>query len=632
MLRKARLAQRLLPIARWRAIMRLVRLGVAWLALVMGCDPPDRSAGPTCTTIATEFEIAFTTADPVDLLVVIDDSASNAQERAAMQSELLELMRLMLTGDSATDSGVFAPLRNAHIGVVSADLGANGRDDSGPGCNGWGDGGAFVAGEAGETCVPSEPAFLRYRIPTPTAHPWIEPPSDAPVVALLAGFECSAAARGESCGYGQPFEAALRALWAGTAEPELAREDAPAFSGPPPEGDGANAAFLRDDPVRGISLVHVLLVTDGDDCSASDPMLFAGGADAASPETHCAERADLLQPIERYVSGLRALRPEQEHLVSFAAIAGVPPDLLGADAAIDSHDDAERDAAYWAILADPRMQPAARADGTLQPSCESEILSATPPRRVVELARAFGPQGRLHSICDSDWSGAVQLLNAQHGSLLGAVCLNGHELPRARNGLTNCSMVWELPPPEHAPDGTPTSCSERAFLSPDEGHPRNERGGAVCEVHQLAVTGAPASPELEPGEGWFYDDFSVGAHCACAGRCNEIFFAPDRPPPGVTVKLRCTETRRSLPPRDDLDTTRPQPDVFDRCDPDEAAACSRSLADGAAGASDDRLDRGLRCHPTRRQCLLACEEQACPAGWSCSAERFCEPLECAVPG
>jgi hypothetical protein len=554
-------------------VQRMRRISFSLLALLgsalgAGCgtaaQPPESSS---CTTVVYDAEVAVPFIDRVDLLIVIDDSEATEAERAGMRRGIVRLVRTLLSGQSA-DGTEFRPLRDLHVGVLSADLG-------GPGCTESGASGAL----AGATCDDHGPAFARYFVPNPTVHPLIEPPSDEPITTLLSELECRLAAASPACRIGQSFEAALRALWPAAHHMS---GSAPKFEAPPPEGDGANAGFLRNDPKRGLSFLHVLLVTDGDDCSIADAERFASGDDAehASGEARCAAREAQLHAIERYVAGLRALRPGYEHLVSFSAVAGVPPDLLaGAERRVDFDVAAQHDAFYDALLADPRMQPSLRGDGTLMPSCERAEFSATPPRRVVELARAFGRYMRLASLCDDDWSSALTPLTDsiayhQRGGLVVR-----RKFERDRDGLVPCHVLWELPAPEDALEGTPVACEERSFLSVHESRPRNARGGAVCEVRQLPVLGAPDDPLLGPGDGWFYDDFSLGAYCGLPD-CAEIFFKPDLPPTGVLVKLQCVETLRPLPAEADL----------------------------------------------------TCDGDGCPEGWSCGAGGRCEPDECTVPG
>jgi len=96
----------------------------------------------------------------------------------------------------------------------------------------------------------------------------------------------------------------------------------------------------------------------------------------------------------RYLKGFRLLRQGNEQLVVFAAITGVPTDLVDAKtlSAVDFTNDAIRDQFYDNILNDPRMMetidPATNpgtGSGNLKPSCvltdaQGNLETAQPPR------------------------------------------------------------------------------------------------------------------------------------------------------------------------------------------------------------------------------------------------------------
>ncbi|HTU63879.1 MAG TPA: hypothetical protein VMF89_35685, partial [Polyangiales bacterium] len=127
----------------------------------------------------------------------------------------------------------------------------------------------------------------------------------------------------------------------------------------------------------------------------------------------------------RYYTAFRALRTGMEDRVMFAAIAGVPADLVSSEAMaevdFDSADPASRQAFYDAILSDERMQervdPATMpgsGQGNLATSCarfvdnESQPSSTFPPRRIVELAKLFDQNSTIQSICQDDFTVPTQ--------------------------------------------------------------------------------------------------------------------------------------------------------------------------------------------------------------------------------
>jgi hypothetical protein len=126
--------------------------------------------------------------------------------------------------------------------------------------------------------------------------------------------------------------------------------------------------------------------------------------------------------LQRYAVGYRALHGWTGARVLFAAIVGVPVDLVDqiALAEVDWNDDAEREAHYDKILSDDRMAevPRERTAGSgvldqLTPSCESDNGIAFPPRRIVSLAREFGPNSLVQSICGDNLGPPIDIIIRQ---------------------------------------------------------------------------------------------------------------------------------------------------------------------------------------------------------------------------
>jgi hypothetical protein len=208
------------------------------------------------------------------------------------------------------------------------------------------------------------------------------------------------------CGYEQPLEATLKSLW-----PQA--DDSVTFRSGHGHGDEKNAGFLRDN-----SVLVVVVVTDEDDCSITESD-FLESPSTAKPQyakqpvqLRCYFNPDKLQAPARYIENLKKLRPNNDNVI-FAVIAGVPPELASDDfrARYDFAASKQVDQYYADVLAASDMQeqtinPTEPA-GTLAPACSRMVdgaaLSATPPRRLVEVARGFGAQGVLGSICADDF-------------------------------------------------------------------------------------------------------------------------------------------------------------------------------------------------------------------------------------
>ena len=127
--------------------------------------------------------------------------------------------------------------------------------------------------------------------------------------------------------------------------------------------------------------------------SFADSTLLSERADGESSRALCWRMQQHLFTLDRYINGLRGLRPGQENLLTFDAITGIPIDRAADERVVDFRDRVSREAYYQQLLTDPRMHPTPRADGTLEPTCESEHARATPAPRLVELARRFGDNG-----------------------------------------------------------------------------------------------------------------------------------------------------------------------------------------------------------------------------------------------
>jgi len=371
----------------------------------------------------------------VDLLFVVDNSNSMKEEQGALRAAFPRLMNALTSGDRDGD-GVqdFPKVRDMHIGVVSTDLGLPGVDGI-QNCHGLGDDGILRNLPSAEAvgCSASYPHFLEF----------VADRDDPKLTA--ADFACIATLGTGGCGFEQPLESALKALWPSVdpgVDPKTGKNriiflgDPATGAGKLGHGDTENGGFLRNDPV---SLLGVVVLTDEDDCSASDthvfnPPQFLDPNDPLvmqSMNLRCHFNPKALYPTDRYVNGLRALRPGNEDLVVFAAITGVPPDLVDANALrrVDFADAKQRDAFYKGILGDSRMKEMVIDHGTVDPSddtlahsCMSAGGTADPPNRLVRVVQGFGSGGIVQSICQSDFTPALDLIVEKLGSRLATRC------------------------------------------------------------------------------------------------------------------------------------------------------------------------------------------------------------------
>lgn len=315
----------------------------------------------------------------LDLLFLVDDSPSMAEEQANLARNFPRLIEVLDTMPGGRP--------DLHLGVVSSDLGAGNAAFSGPCGSALGQRGLL---QVREGCG-LDPARGRYLI------------SEAGGKTNFTGdlgdvFGCLARLGTAGCGFEHQLQAVRLALSGFVTD---------------------NAGFLRPD-----AHLAVVFITDEDDCSApGDTTLYASvvaGQDASlrcslrghvcngapppaavfsTPLDDCAAAADgggKLIPVQTFVDELRRLRTQS---VSVSVIAGWPTDPDAAHYAIG----------YGGLSAQPDQL------GSL-PICRSANGSAAVGLRLKQMVDAFGVAGRLISICQDDFSGAM----AQIGQLINA--------------------------------------------------------------------------------------------------------------------------------------------------------------------------------------------------------------------
>jgi hypothetical protein len=488
----------------------------------------------------------------LDLLFVIDNSESMAAAQAALRDDFPRMIRI-LTAGRRDDGSTFLPARDIHLGVVTTDMGTVGVRDSFPGCNGdrafyGGDDGLLQhRGSDAAGCDSSYPSFLEY----------IE---GGDPQKLARDFACMNDLGTSGCGFEQPLEAALKALWPETYVDEIGRslsrennpvkflavtdEDSYGHGSTSPVA-GGSGGFARNEAANGVSLLAIIVVTDEDDCSAADTDLFRSASDPADPlseqpmSLRCMSNKASLYPVERYVNALQLLRPNHPDSILLGVIAGVPADLIPSEG-VNYDDDSHRAAIYAGISADDRMRERIVSDGTtesrrLAPSCSRTDPSgvkteATPPRRLVDLARQFGGNGRVQSICRSVLTPAID-------GMIDMVAQDPHEfcVPKplaARDGKVDCDVVVDLPPAA-AELGDVAPC-DTPFLKAVDGEPPRISFGVRCSYVQVAAKdGQPAE-----GQGFYYDD-SAAAAATCQSGQRIVLTRGAEQPENAHVFLDC---------------------------------------------------------------------------------------------
>lgn len=291
----------------------------------------------------------------LDVLFVVDNSGSMGQEQLALANAFGEFL--------STVGAVFGDVR---IGVISTTLGAG--DFALPSCS-------KVGGDQGK--LQNAPRTAGCTAPS---DPWISivngKATNTGASDASDAFSCIARLGVDGCGFEQTLEAVHRAL-----DPTL----------------DTNPGFLRKD-----AMLAVIVLSDEDDCSASDDGLFSpartGLNDPLGPLTsfrcfefgitcdgnnrdsgnklNCKPRADgrYLHATKRYVDSLVALKGTSERV-------------------------------FFAVVAGPTSAVSVGRDGNnpvLRASCTSNTGVAVPALRLNAVAKALNPnlaQKPIYSIC-----------------------------------------------------------------------------------------------------------------------------------------------------------------------------------------------------------------------------------------
>ena len=363
-------------------------LGVLFAALLgSGCTAHDAEdhAPPGWSTQPRHIRFRFPVQvwRKVDLLLVIDDSSSMAQEQDSLARNIREFARILESIEGGTPS--------LHVGVISSNVGTGPDGGGGPACAGEGDDGVLQL-PAGCPAFSDGGRFLRHEVRELEGDPmWIN--YEGPLEDQLA---CMAQLGTAGCEFEQPLESMRRAL----------------------SNQVENAGFLRDDAV-----LAVIFVGDEDDCSARDRGLFDptqdevdaplgelssfrcfefgttcdGPADEREPgpRTNCAPDADspYLEPVSSYVEFLRGVKDHPEKVIVGAVTAAAGPVSVGLDPSPGP--------SGGQIWLEPQcvVCPGGGAD-CAPDDLDSALVAAAPAVRMAAFVESFPRRGAWQDICD----------------------------------------------------------------------------------------------------------------------------------------------------------------------------------------------------------------------------------------
>jgi hypothetical protein len=463
---------------------------VSSVLVLLGCAGQETDPAMPCITTTEVLRPIGHFVDKVDLLFMIDNSNSTTEEQTRLVEQLPRLVEALTAGDVDPDDGIdvgrdFQPIRSLNLGVITGDMGTEGRPV--PTCD------LQPLGEDGvlrtwgntavdPTCPTSYPSFLGFA------------PGLDDAASFITDASCLAVVGTSGCGFEQPLEAILKAVTPSGQAP-VGAFDGQFAMGTTGHADGANAGFLRPD-----SLLVVVAMTDEDDCSALDPELYRESSSIYPGELNlrCFEYPSALQPIERYVDGLLTTRASPDQLV-FVPLAGIPRTAAGPP---------EQPPDYDAILSHPEMQVAIDPDmpTRLRPSChEAGAGFAFPPRRIIEVAAGLAERGAstaAPSVCEPDFTEAADaIIHAMAGALVSCFA----RAPEVgADGRVECEMIETLP----VESGL--RCEDlpgRTLVRVDD-----DSGAEECLIEQLVTDGA-----VPAGDGWYVDTFSPLTLRGCAG-------------------------------------------------------------------------------------------------------------------
>jgi len=599
-------------------------LMVGSVATVSSCTKRPLANLNPCTIFGVAQNVPVNPQRALDLLILIDDSPSMRDEQAKLAEQVPRLVNLLLTGGLDTDGvsmpvGDFPAVESLHVAVITPDLGYSTDPDTGyeagvdfnptNACTSTGKAGFMQVTGLADTpqeCTAQTPPegtlYLNFPEPPFSQADFIDD------VTCVTG-------QTDGCGFEQQLEAILAS-----------------------DRNTANGGFSRED-----ALLAVILITDEDDCSTTDPRVFDVDARPsnqyqgpfADPPTNslvqfnlrCWEHKQALQQIQRYVDGIANLKSDPSQVV-FAAITGIPEDSALDPANFNT--DSER---YDAILAHPGMaevpNPAddGQQDQALTPACVAGDGSgaAAPGVRIVETVNGLASNSTgvgtvVESICADDYAPALNAIVDRIAAALRQLCLP-RPLNRTAQNLVGCEVR------EVQPEGGTCATAGRGR---EEVAVDTEDGRDVCRVTQLPSDPTAGVPQ---GLGWFYDDFTAETAGACSFNPEQqrvSFTEGAAPLTGARVRFECLQT---APPQD-VDIGWPcTSDAF--CDPNpdnclegEAVTTAECEADPdnccETRLLKERYDRDsleLVCDNETNTCQLTCESNVqCPGGFACFDE------------
>lgn len=398
----------------------MIKLSIATGSLVFllwACTTADLGAPRPRTTVQTDKPIGLQRKE-VDILFLVDKSPTMADEQASLARNFPLFIEKL--------ESIKGGLPDLHLGVITQDVGA-GNYTVGMTCQGAGDGGRLQNTPRIPGCRPPDGFFI-----SDIAGPDGRERNYAG--SLAETFACIAQVGPNGCGFEQHLESLRLAL-----------------SGSVPE----NAGFLRKD-----AYLAVVILSDEDDCSASDPLRVFDPTSMSVMDPlgtvsdwRCAEFGWLCDG-----------RPPARAAATYASCEPNPrsPYLHHPDAFVDFVRGLKSDPAK--ILVATIMGPSGPVRVALdrfgapevQPSCERGAQSAEPMPRLAYFAQKVSGQNTFVSICEPELAGGLVQIAEALARIVGDACLDAVPVDSdtRRDGLqADCAVTETVPglPPAALP-------------------------------------------------------------------------------------------------------------------------------------------------------------------------------------
>ncbi len=362
----------------------IIAASIVTLTLAAGCPSREVSKVDPAQVKEGFKDIPVEINRDIDILFVIDNSGSMAEEQASLATNFNRFINVL--------NNIEGGLPNVHIGVVSTDTGAGPFNISG--CSGNGDNGVLQSAPQ-SACTPPSAAYI-----SDIANPDGTRNKNY-TGSLDETFTCIARLGIDGCGFEQPLESMRRAL-----------------NGSNP----TNSGFLRPD-----AFLAVVIISDEDDCSTEDTSMFDTSQTSISdplgplssfrcfefgvkcepddprtpgPRQNCESREDsaYMFKVQEYVDFLKALKSDSNMVIVAGIVGNDTPVTVGTT-----------------DMANPELDP----------SCVSSSGEADPGVRLKAFIDQFPQRGTVQTICNDDLSDALNVIAQLLAKVIGNPCIEG---------------------------------------------------------------------------------------------------------------------------------------------------------------------------------------------------------------